>query len=125
MISERRPIALEVTVKGDVVTSGEAVRLGLITTELVINALKHAFQGRDTGRILVRYEVTGGGWGLSVSDDGVGFPSQRGEKISDGLGTGIVEVLARQLGGRVEVATGAQGTTVSVLGTTVPSKGNL
>ena len=125
MISERRPIKLEVTVNGDVVTSEEAVRLGLITTELVINALKHAFRGRNTGRILVSYEITGGGWVLSVSDDGMGFPTQHGEKISDGLGTGIVEVLARQLGGRVEVATGAQGTTVSVLGTTVASKDDL
>jgi two-component sensor histidine kinase len=34
------------------------------------------------------------------------------------LGTGIVEVLARQLGGRIEVATGPQGTTVSILSTT-------
>jgi hypothetical protein len=32
--------------------------------------------------------------------------------------TGIIEVLARQLGGRIEVTTGAQGTTVSVLSTT-------
>lgn len=125
MISERRSIKLEVTVNGDVVTSGEAVQLGLITTELVINALKHAFPGRNTGRILISYEITDGGWVLSVSDDGVGFPTQHGEKISDGLGTGIVEVLARQLGGRVKVATGARGTTVSVLGTTGASKDDL
>ena len=115
MISERRPIALDVEVNGDALKSGQAVRLGLITTELVINALKHAFPGRNTGRILVTYEAAGGNWRLSVADDGVGFPAQRGEKFSDGLGTGIVEVLARQLDGRVEVTTGPQGTAVSIL----------
>jgi two-component sensor histidine kinase len=115
MISERRPIMIDVEANGDVVASGQAVRLGLITTELVINALKHAFRGRSKGRILVNYEATGGGWRLSVTDDGVGLPAQRRQKFSDGLGTGIVEVLARQLGGRVEITTGAQGTAVSII----------
>jgi hypothetical protein len=31
------------------------------------------------------------------------------------LGTGIIEVLARQLGGWIELTTGAQGTTVAIL----------
>ena len=49
------------------------------------------------------------------ADDGVGFPAQRDEAPSGGLGTGIIEVLARQLGGRVQVTTSARGTTVSIL----------
>jgi two-component sensor histidine kinase len=115
MISDHRPIALDVQANGDDVQSGQAVRLGLITTELVINAVKHAFPDRRTGRILVNYVAAGGDWGLSVADDGVGLPAPRDEHPSDGLGTGIVEVLARQLGGWIEVTTGAQGTTVAVL----------
>jgi two-component sensor histidine kinase len=115
MISERRPIALDVQANGDDIESGQAVRLGLITTELVINAVKHAFPDRSTGRILVNYVAAGGGWGLSVADDGVGLPAQRNEHTLGGLGSGIVEVLARQLGGWVELTTGPRGTTVSVL----------
>jgi len=91
------------------------VRLGLITTELVINAVKHAFPDRSSGRILVNYVGVDGSWGLSIADDGVGFPAQRDEAPSGGLGTGIIEVLARQLGGRVQVTTSARGTTVSIL----------
>jgi len=120
MISDRRPIALDVAAKGDDIPSGQAVRLGLITTELVINAVKHAFPDRSTGRIQVNYVAAAGSWGLSVADDGVGFPAQCDKHPSGGLGTGIIEVLARQLGGRIEVTTGAQGTTVSVLGTITP-----
>jgi two-component sensor histidine kinase len=120
MISERRPIALDVQANGDDVRSGQAVRLGLITTELVINALKHAFGDRSTGRILVNYVAAGEDWGLSVADDGIGLPAQRDEHASGGLGAGIVEVLARQLGGWIEVTTGAQGTTVAILGAGAP-----
>jgi two-component system, sensor histidine kinase PdtaS len=94
---------------------GRPCGLGLITTELVINAVKHAFPDRSTGRILVNYVADGGSWGLSVADNGVGLPAQRHEHPQGGLGSGIVEVLARQLGGWVEVTTGARGTTVSVL----------
>lgn len=115
MFRERRSFAIEMAANGEVVTSGEAVRLGLITTELVINAVKHAFMDREEGRILVRYAATEDRWALSVEDDGCGFPAQRNERAG-GLGTSIVEVLARQLGGRVTVSTSSRGTSVSILG---------
>jgi chemotaxis protein methyltransferase CheR len=125
MISDRRPIELDVQASGADVKSGQAVRLGLITTELVINAVKHAFPGRRTGRITVNYIAAGGSWGLSVADDGVGLPAPRDEHPSNGLGTGIVEVLARQLGGWVKVTTGSHGTTVSVLSNASRSRSTL
>jgi two-component sensor histidine kinase len=50
-----------------------AESLGLIVTELVINALKHAFNA-DTkdGQTTVSYQVSGTDWKLSVGDNGVG-----------------------------------------------------
>jgi two-component sensor histidine kinase len=53
--------------------SSEAVSLGLMTTELVINAVKHAFPGSAGGNMVVEYEVGAHGWHLSVADDWVGF----------------------------------------------------
>jgi two-component sensor histidine kinase len=75
--------------------------MGLSTTELVINALKHAFPGGAAGVIIVNYESAAGTWRLSVSDNGVGMSSGLAEPIRIGLGTSIVEALTRQLGGRV------------------------
>ena len=46
--------------------------MGLIVTELVVNALKHAFPHNGAGAIVVRYESGPTNWRLSVSDDGMG-----------------------------------------------------
>ena len=43
MIGERRPLSIKVKASSGGATSSEAVSLGLIVTELVINALKHGF----------------------------------------------------------------------------------
>lgn len=115
MIGENRQIVLRVNAEGGEATSNEAVSIGLVVTELVINALKHGFVGDAAhGEILVNYGIAGTGWRLSVSDNGLGRPDAHLEKIKPGLGTGIVDALAKQLGARVEILRSAQGTTVSI-----------
>lgn len=97
------------------VAADVSVSLGLIVTELVINALKHAFPGHDPrGRIEVEYLARGTSWTLTVGDDGIGMPSD-GAAVKPGLGTGIVEALSKQLGAIVTVTAASPGTTVSVV----------
>ncbi len=90
--------ATELTVRADraVVSSHEAVSLGLVVAELVINAFKHAFPDRRRGVVVVDYAVCGAGWTLSVADDGVGHAPLSPENRV-GLGTTVVTSLARQL----------------------------
>ena len=57
--------------------SSEAVSLGLIVIESVINALKHAFpQDKADGRIVVAYGTNEFGWTLSIAANGVGKPHE-------------------------------------------------
>jgi two-component sensor histidine kinase len=115
MIADHDRLQLVSTTDDSKVNADVSVSLGLIVTELVINALKHAFPGRDpSGRIEVGYLARGTGWTLSVGDDGIGMPDG-GDGVKPGLGTGIVEALSRQLGATVSVTTGSPGTTVSVV----------
>jgi two-component sensor histidine kinase len=52
------------------------VSLGLIVTELVLNAVKHAFlNDKIDHRITVAYDVAGMNWRLSIADNGVGKPA--------------------------------------------------
>ena len=68
MVGDRRPLSIRVQATSGAATSGAAVSLGLIVTELVINALKHAFPSGETGEIVVSYDARGSGWRLSVSE---------------------------------------------------------
>ena len=117
MTDDSRPISLKVQAEGGMASSAEAVSIGLIVTELVINTFKHAFVGdRTAGFLVVAYEATETGWRLAVSDNGIGKPKGHLdlEKTTPGLGMIIVEALAKQLDARVEVVRNPHGTTVSI-----------
>jgi chemotaxis protein methyltransferase CheR len=115
MIADDRPILVKVVGGQGNATSRQAESLGLIATELVMNALKHAFPDDKTeGRIIVGYEISGTDWKLSVSDNGVGRPDGVFAQPKAGLGTGIVKALAKQLDAQVITASAPRGTRVTV-----------
>lgn len=114
MIADHDRLSLTATVDDSAVGADVSVSLGLIVTELVINALKHAFPGHDPlGKIAVDYLAKGTGWTLSVSDNGIGMPA--GESPKPRLGTVIVEALSRQLDASVRVSDAAPGTRVTIV----------
>jgi len=115
LVDGLRPVSLVVDAGRGMVCAEEAVSIGLIVTELVINALKHAFVADDANcRINVTYEVGRAGWRLAVRDNGRGIPSRdAGEKMA-GLGTTIVQALACQMDARVQVSANAQGFNVTI-----------
>jgi two-component sensor histidine kinase len=97
---ECEPIALEIE---------RAVPCGLIVNELVTNSLQHAFVGSDGGAIRVRMLQRGRSYTLEVADSGGGMP----QEAQKSLGMTLVEMLADQIGGEIEVGAG-KGTRVSV-----------
>ena len=113
MISDDDRLKISVTVDDSAVEAGVSVSLGLIVTELVINALKHAFLEQRTGTIKIDYRSDGSDWTLSVTDDGIGMPT--GSYTSKaGLGTGIVEALVRNLQGEIQLSDANPGTAVTI-----------
>jgi two-component sensor histidine kinase len=123
MIRDHDRQSIEVTGDESRVGADVSISLGLIVTELVINALKHAFPGNRPGKILIDYQSQGPNWRLSVADNGVGMPSGPAKAVP-GLGTSIVEALARQLHANVRVADRKSGTAVSIVHTQIAAVGS-
>ncbi len=113
MIDDHNRITLTASADDSRVTADVSVSLGLVVTELVINALKHAFPGNRAGRISIDYAADGADWTLKVSDDGIGMPA--GGSAVPGLGTSIVTALARHLESDVRTTDARPGTTVSLV----------
>ncbi len=114
MIGNRKPITVQVRSTKGTVTSDTAVSLGLITTELVINALKHAFPHGQTGKVFVEYKAKSRSWSLTISDNGVGAGKTLGTKRA-GLGTSIIGALSNQLNAVIRRESSAKGTSVSII----------
>jgi two-component sensor histidine kinase len=81
MIDDPKRLVLECIVDDTATNSDVSVSMGLIVTELVINAIKHAFPGPAAGgKITVAFAKEDGAWLLSVSDNGAGMPVGKGRE---------------------------------------------
>jgi two-component sensor histidine kinase len=96
---ELAPVRLEID---------QAVPCGLLVSELISNALKHAFPAGCTGEVRVELQPIEGGPGLRlrVADNGVGLPADFNPQRTQSLGLQLVSELARQMGGRLEIGVG-------------------
>ena len=110
-IDDSARVSLRFFVDAVVVDVTTAASLGMIVTELVVNALKHAFPGMRRGNVTITYDAQGPDWTLTVADNGVGKPDPPPEA---GLGTTIVSALATQLGASVEVSDGFPGRIIAI-----------
>lgn len=98
MVGETRPIAINVVSDTGMIDSARAVSLGLIVTELLINAIKYAFPTSGTqDAVTVTYDISGPDWNLTVADNGIGKLVEEVAAPVSGLGTAIVKALVRQL----------------------------
>ncbi|WP_243657491.1 sensor histidine kinase [Parafrankia sp. BMG5.11] len=115
MIFDPDMVGLTVDADNSVMSADRAVSIGLTVAELVINSLKHAYPdlGRK-GSIRIAFETTTAGWMLTLADDGIGIPDDHASG-KPGLGTGIVNALAKQLAATVEVTDAKPGCVVTVI----------
>ncbi|MBN8813983.1 MAG: sensor histidine kinase [Sphingomonas sp.] len=110
----RGGVRLECDVDPAPIQRDHAVSIGLVVNELVTNAAKHAFEGRESGRVMVSWKRRPeGGWRLTVADDGVGIPpGPRPKRKDGGLGQRLIEAFAHQAGGTVTTDSDKAGTQV-------------
>jgi two-component sensor histidine kinase len=84
-----------------------AILVGLLVNEIVTNALKHAFQTKQTGVVAVGFANGGDGWMLHISDNGQGMTER---KSVSSLGLNLIPALAKQAGMSFELQSDSDGT---------------
>lgn len=123
MIGDSRPISVKVQADAGTAISHQAVSIGLVVTELVMNALKHAFPGeKQDAAIVVSYKVAETDWKLTISDNGIGKSDPSTGQNKPGLGTSLVQALAKQLDARLDIESDSRGTAVSITHATFKPK---
>ena len=99
-----RGVSIATEVAAVMLESDRAAALGMITSELLTNAVKHAFDVHDTGgKVSVTLSREGDRLQLRVADNGRGgcdLPgASSGQTTGTGLGSRIIDLYVRQLGG--------------------------
>jgi len=113
-------ITLHISVEAVRLNAAVLAPLGIFCTEVVVNAMKHAFPYPRTGVLSVEGRVKGDEFVLSIHDDGPGFD---GDTAGSGFGLQMYTAIAEQVDGQVSVS-GDGGATVvlrvSAIDRTVP-----
>jgi PAS domain S-box-containing protein len=123
MVDPRQHVAITVSADPGVLPTSHAVSIGLIVTELIINAVKYAFPVQRSGaRIRVTFEMAKLDWKLTVADNGSGRRGTDEASASTGLGTVLVAALAKQLKAQVSENSSKKGMTVAVTKATFESR---
>ncbi|GGC20261.1 signal transduction histidine kinase [Marivita lacus] len=114
-LDSRPGVRMNIHVEPLMVDTETAVRIGLILSEVLTNAMQHAFRDQASGLVELRVMRTdNGGMRAMVTDDGIGLPDGATWPNSDGLGGRIVQGLCEGLQATLQVTRGAVGTIVTL-----------
>ena len=123
MVGPKQHIDIAAAASEGALPTSHAVSVGLIVTELIINAIKYAFpERRASARIRVTFEMAKSDWKLTVADNGAGRNRKDELKASTGLGIALIGALAKQLKAQItETSSSTEGLTFAVTRSTFES----
>lgn len=82
----------------------QAVPFGLLTTEMITNAYKHAFKNRKNGEIRITLKMESDSkFALKVKDNGIGLSNESAFEQPTSLGFKLIQTLARQINAKVKL----------------------
>ncbi|MCX6210338.1 MAG: hypothetical protein NTZ59_12780 [Bacteroidetes bacterium] len=96
-------IAFEINIDDFPLNISQCTSMGIITSEIITNCIKHAFYEIDKPRISINLKVnqTLNKVEYIIADNGVGM-SMSNKSSSDGVGKKLIDVFCRQLQGNYE-----------------------
>ncbi|MEM7488899.1 MAG: PAS domain-containing protein [Pseudomonadota bacterium] len=110
----RRNVRVNIDVDTIYMRSESAAQVGLLTSEILSNTFRHAFEGRPEGIVTVTLKQQGGDRvRLTLEDDGIGF-GDTDWPAQGNLGARIVRGLVAQIGGDLNVISTEAGAIVTL-----------
>ncbi len=82
-----------------------AIPCGLIINELISNALKYAFKGKEKGKLVVSVKAINDSLTIVISDNGKGLPENIDFRNTESLGLQLVVTLVEQINGKISLET--------------------
>jgi two-component sensor histidine kinase/Tfp pilus assembly protein PilF len=89
------------------------IPIGLILNELITNALKYAFPNNRSGKIVIKFKEINNMLNLTVSDNGVGFNTDKSDKSEKSFGHTLIRAFKTKLDANVSIVS-KDGTTVKM-----------
>jgi len=97
-------VTLDMDIENVLLDINTAIPCGLLVSELISNALKHAFPEGRTGAVTINMKpIENGGIELRVSDNGVGLEGDLDIKNTESFGLQLVDMLTEQLQGTLSI----------------------
>ena len=111
MVADSQQIQVELDIIELITAIDTAIPLGLLINEILTNSFKHAFQGKQQGKVYVRIRpLTIEKLEISVGDDGIGMSGSLTSSTPESLGFSLIQSLTEQLDGNITYQTGSNGT---------------
>jgi two-component sensor histidine kinase len=110
MTDFQKEIKIEKEMDSIQLTVSQAIPCGLLLNEMLTNCYKHAFNEQDEGTVKISIKKQGTDMVLKVEDDGVGLPDDFSMEEQSSLGMTIINTLANQLNGHLDVQSDSSGT---------------
>ncbi len=97
-------ISLEMDIDDFTIDVDTMIPLGLIINELITNALKHAFEEQQTGKIKVTLKEHGDGLIFQIADNGIGLDHKLLPELrKSSLGFKLIDTFSEQLNAELKI----------------------
>lgn len=102
LLRDDRVIKIETKIDPLALSINQAIPFSLLITEIVVNAFKHAFNGKKEGKIVVEVKMEGDLVRMNITDDGQGVDIHEFNN-SDSLGATLIKTLSSQLNAEFKI----------------------
>lgn len=102
-----KQLKMDIDIKVKTLSVDTLVPMGLMINEIISNSFKYAFQGRESGTIIVHLHGSeSDGMHMLIGDDGVGLKSRDGFHRPNSLGMDLIHTLVGQLDSNITLLDG-------------------